>query len=184
MGLIEQTVIAFILSIDSFFVMAYVALSNHNLKIEKNFLLFSIILIAAVQTLFAFIGIAIGNKIIHMIESWDHWVVFAFFTYLAWKQWHFDPKLESPVKKIKYSNILLLAIMCSIDAFVVSLPLVDLLYGQGSYLFAVFVFTIILSMLGPMIFRRVKLIDWQKSSKIAALLIFILGTKILFEHLT
>ncbi len=133
MGVIEQSLIAFILSIDSFFVMAYVALSNSNLKIEKPILIFSIITLAVIQTLLAFLGITIGARIITWVQDWDHWVVFLFFSYLAWKQWSFDPKLITHTKKINHLSIILLALAWSVDAFVVSLQIQGTIHPKAEY---------------------------------------------------
>lgn len=183
MELLQQTLIAFALTLDSFFVMAYIAMAYSDLKVKSKFFVITIFTLAIVQTLFAYLGITIGHKISGWIQFWDHWVIFLFFSYLAWKQWNFDTDVIKSSKKIKYSKILILAMMCSLDAFVMSMPIVDLLYGQRSYLWTVFLLTLILSILGPIIFGKIKLSLWYKSSKIAALIIFLLGFKILLEHL-
>jgi putative Mn2+ efflux pump MntP len=183
MGLGEQTFITFALSIDSFFMMAFIALAHRNFKLKSFFYLNTIFLVACIQTLFAFIGHQLGHELLQWIQYWDHWVVFIFFSYLAWKQWSFDPAAEYSLKKLTYLNIVLLSVMCSIDALIVTIPLVDLFWSFNSYFLSIFLFTLLLAAIAPLSFHLIKKSNMLLSSKVAAVLIFILGCKILYEHL-
>lgn len=163
--------------------MAYIALIHRGFNIKSSFFIYTVLTLGIIQAGLAGIGYILGQEILVWIQHWDHWVVFLFFSYLAWKQWTFDPKSEMSFKKLSYGNIVLLGVMCSVDALIVTIPLVDLFWDIKSYFISTFLFTIILALIAPMALHSFKNSKFYLSSKFAAILIFILGTKILVEHL-
>ena len=172
MGLGEQSFVTFALAIDSFFMMAYISLSHRRFVVGKSFYVYTVLAASFIQTLLAFLGYVLGHQLLYWIQNWDHWVVFLFFSYLAWKQWDFKPDEEYSFKKLSYWNMLLLAVMCSVDAFIVTIPLVDLFWSIKSYFFSIFFFTLLLSSLGPLLFHLIRKSNFVLSSKAAAILIF------------
>ncbi len=183
MSFFEQTFMSFALSIDSFFVMAYISLTQKEFQLKSSFFVYSVIIMAIIQTLFAGMGYSLGYELLRLIQDWDHWVIFIFFSYLAWKQWNFRPESEYALKNITYLNVFDMAMMCSIDALIMTIPLVDMFWDVKSYFAAIFISTLILAFLGPISFHIVKKSNLLITSRIASILIFLLGSKILLDHL-
>ena len=183
MGIVEQTILAFTLCLDSVVIMASIAMSHGEMKWFSRHLAFSVLSLSIIQTLLAYLGIIIGEKILPLIQNWDHWIIFILFTYFAWKQWTWKPENNQKKKGIGYIAIIILGFLSGIDAFIASLSLGHHLYSEILYLVSVLIFTAFFTITGPKMLIECGPAKWKKGNQIAAVLIFLLGTKILIEHL-
>jgi putative Mn2+ efflux pump MntP len=183
MSILELMTLIGILTLDCIFVSAFLALTVPHFKKNKLFLPLVALYFAALHTTLGLIGISIGKTLLPWIMHWDHWVVFILFTYFSWKQWTWTPEEDRPQGVVGLKTIIILGILCGMDVFSATLSLAEIISSTGVYLGILFFTTAIFTLLGPRLFKWLKSSGWKTTSRIASIILFSLGLKILLEHL-
>jgi len=185
MDLISIFIIAVSLSIDSF--AASVVLGSNSKQIKLINVIKVAIIMGFFQALMPVIGWGIGDKFKYLIESFDHWVAFVLLLLVGGKMLY-----ESLSKKNDTSNsfqisnfyvLVTLGISTSIDALVIGIGLGVLKVGIVTPAIIIGVVTFVFSSIGVVIGKNVGKQFGAKFETIGGIVLILLGTKILIEHL-
>ncbi len=137
---------------------------------------------AIIQFSFFSVGWLAGGKIISMVNQLDHWIAFALLTFISMRM-IYEAREEVRVDCLNTGNIFLQGIATSIDAIIVGFSVAAVLESILPQGILIGIVTFIFSMLG---FGLGKIIG-QKFVKIShyigAGFLFLIGLKILLEHL-
>lgn len=171
------------LSFDSF----AVAISCGLMKREIRFSQAAIVAgsLAFFQAIFPVIGWFIGGAIQNLIASVDHWIAFGLLSLIGGKMIYEGIQKEE-VKNFnpfKIGVLIGLSIATSIDALVVGLSFGFL---EMPILFPVLIIgvvTFIAAMLGMLFGKNIPEKRSQQSLIIGGVILFLIGVKVLFEHL-
>ena len=185
MDLISIFIIAISLSIDSF--AASVVLGSNSNKI----LLLNVIKVAFIMGFFQasmpLIGWGIGDKFKYLIESFDHWIAFILLLLVGGKMIYesINNKNESD-SNFQISNfyvLVTLGISTSIDALVVGIGFGILKVQIYTPVIIIGIVTFLFSTIGVIIGKKVGAKFGSKFEIIGGIVLILLGTKILIEHL-
>lgn len=132
------------------------------------------------------IGWLIGSNFKDLVSAWDHWLAFVLLGLIGAKMIYDDLKTgdEQGVDESEISiyQLLLLALATSIDALAVGFGLIVL----DSILFPVItigIVTFALSLAGVYLGHRYKDFGHNKTRIVGGIILIVIGTKILVEHL-
>lgn len=184
MSIFEQVTLVILLTIDCAFVSAFLNVSKSPYKREKTVRFLVELYFSLINFFVSILGFYLGKKILPWIMDWDHWVVFIVFSYLSWKQWKWHPTDSPNHINVNKKTILILGVLSTIDVFTVSLTLTDFLYSPSIYFISIILVTFIFMYLGPHLITLAKKKSTLMASRIASLILFFIGFKILIEHLT
>ncbi len=184
MSLIQLFLIATSLAMDAFAVSISAGTTPHlkshwaKFRISFHFGLF--------QGLLPIIGWFLGRKVVRIISEIDHWVAFILLTgigikmiYEAWKNVH--PSLKS--NPSKGSQLLLLSLATSIDAFIVgfSLALLDIDIWIPSAVIGVI--TAVMSFIGIRIGQVFNKLWGRRMEIVGGVILILIGLRVLGTHL-
>lgn len=188
MGFLSVLLIAISLSIDSFSVSIASSMACRAKLCAKNYY-FSLMLAIFQAGMFC-IGWLLAFKFQFIIESLDHWIAFGLLLVIGLHMiYEAIKKLRNPNDKsvndynpFKFWNVVLLSIGTSIDAMAVGVTFACALEDITAAIL-IFFTTLILSALGLFLGNKL-----QKNIKfpfeiIGGIILIIIGTKILIEHL-
>lgn len=138
------------------------------------------------QALMMYIGSVVGIGFEHMISHMDHWIAFILLSYIGIKS-----IIQSFIKKedikISYSSdtlsLISLAIATSIDSLIIGITLLFINISVIHAVITVFIVTFFVSSFGFYIGNKLQFISPRKMGIIGGLCLFLLGTKILLDHL-
>lgn len=183
MGIIEIIVISFGLSVDSFTVAICKGLSMNKMNYKTSIIIG--LYFGIFQAIMPLIGYTLGSMFASTISSVDHWVAFVLLLIIGCSMIKetFSNEEEVSNGDISFKTMCLLGIATSIDALAVgitfSLFKVNILLSIS--LIGIIAFA--MSVLGVKIGNKFGN-KYEKSSKVfGGILLIILGTKILLEHL-
>lgn len=131
------------------------------------------------------IGWSIGSSLKGFISSFDHWVAFGLLFIIGFRMITESVKNKDTKKIDLFNNrvLLLLSIATSIDALIVGITFaflkVDILFSVA----IIGLITFLISILGFMLGKKLSFIFAKKGGIIAGIVIILIGTKILLEHL-
>lgn len=142
------------------------------------------------QALMPFIGWALGTQFRQYITSIDHWVAFILLAIIggkmiveALKGWNEEEVVEVLDKPINHKEMVILAVATSIDALAVGItfaflgtPIIEAIVIIGITTFIISVFGVVV---GNFFGSKYK----SKAELAGGLILVLLGTKILVEHL-
>ena len=179
--------IAIALSVDAFAVAVATGVTLKNVNFRQTFRLswhFGLF-----QALMPILGWFLGNSINSYIEQIDHWVAFAFLSFVGVKMISESKNHESDKKKIsdptKGGSLVILSIATSIDAFAVGLSLAILKVSIFYPAIIIGVITLTLTAIGLHIGRWIR-----SASKVGnyaefagGIILIAIGLNILREHL-
>lgn len=178
--MIQLFLLAFSVSLDAF--SASIAQSK-----QKEFIKSALItsfLFGIFQTVMPLIGWLAGIQFKTLITNIDHWMAFLLLSIIGMKM-VFEG--TNPIDKIKknfsYMNALILAIATSIDALVIGITFA---FIKTDVLTAVILFgtvTFIMSLTGSFLGKQIRQIVGNKMEIIGGIILILIGTKILIEHL-
>ncbi len=137
------------------------------------------------QALMPVIGYFLGIRFENYIKSFDHWIAFILLTFLGIKMIKDIYKKEetSSNDSIDIKTMLLLAIATSIDALTVGVTLAFLNVSIFTSAISIGIITFLLSMIGVKI-GNIFGDKYEKSAQlVGGIILILIGTKILFEHL-
>lgn len=184
MTVIEQFTLVILLTLDCAFVAAFLDISSSGYKKSKFFIILVALYFSVLNLIISMLGYYLGERILPWIMNWDHWVVFIVFSYLAWKQWKWNPNENSQHLKVNKKTILILGALSTIDVFTVSLAMSDYLFSKSLYFFSIFLVTLLFTYMGPNLITVFRKKGTVLASKISSFILFIIGLKLLLEHVT
>lgn len=172
------------LSFDSFAVSVCSGLNVPHIRfIQATKIAFSL---AVFQALMPLVGWMIGNSIKDYIEPVDHWIAFGLLGLIGGKM-IFESILGSEEREIKnpllWKVILMLSLATSIDALAVGFSFATLLDKIMVVVIIIGFVTFIASMLGILLGKKTGPRFNQYAEILGGLILIIIGTKILIEHL-
>ena len=183
MSLLEILFIAVGLAMDAFAVSVSagtLAIMNNRrsaLRLSFHFGLF--------QFLMPVIGWFVGSTVQHYVESVDHWVAFILLSYIGVKMIYESFKIEASKKSnpSKGKNLIMLSIATSIDALVVGFAFALLNVNIWFASAVIGIITALLCSAGVWIGSRLGLKLGKIMESVGGIILIIIGTKILIEHL-
>lgn len=142
--------------------------------------------LAFFQALMPVLGWLVGIRILHLIQTIDHWIAFGLLLILGLKMiWESLQKSEEE-KNFDPLNLLVLlgmSLATSIDAFVVGISFGFLKVNILLATFVIGSITFIISMLGILFGKKTGSRFGKKMEIVGGLILIGIGTKILIEHL-
>lgn len=140
------------------------------------------------QAVMPLIGWVLGTQFAPYITGIDHWVAFGLLALVGgkmlWEAFSSHDDTEQDFDRINTRQLLVLAIATSIDALAIGITLAFL---PGSIIQAVILIgitTFVLAFLGVVIGRRVGQRFGKPAEIAGGVILILIGTKILIDHLT
>lgn len=194
MGYIELMLLSLGLCFDTFAVSLTGGICTKS-KMSAKQILKIIFCFGAFQGAFIFLGWALGFSFSEYISEFDHWIAFLLLGYIGVKMVIEGCSKEEeccggcPESKhslLKTKNLILLSVATSIDAVAVgiSIALLQLPFikiGVGTIM--TFVFSASASLLGLLGGRSIGTKAGKRSEIFGGIILILIGTKILLEHL-
>lgn len=184
MGFVELFLIAVGLSMDAFAVSVCKGLSERSLK-AKHYLIIGA-WFGGFQALMPFIGYLLGSAFEQYITSFDHWIAFVLLGLIGGNMIReaFSKEEEEQDASFGFRTMLLLAIATSIDALAVGitfalLPDVNIFAAVSLIGVTTFILSAIGLKVGNVFGAKYK----SKAELVGGIILILIGTKILLEHL-
>lgn len=178
--------LAFGLAMDAFAVAVASGSATHKIRFTDAFKL--AFLFGLFQGVMPVIGWMIGLNFKDVVSAWDHWIAFVLLGIIGGKMIYDDLKAGDEDEGVDESKIgiyrlLLLALATSIDALAVGFGLIVL----DSILLPVIIIGVVtfaLSLAGVYLGHRYKHFGHNKTRIVGGIILIVIGTKILIEHLS
>lgn len=184
MGLLELFILAVGLSMDAFAVSVCKGLSTKKLKV-KNYIIVGV-WFGGFQALMPAIGYFLGTRFEKYITNIDHWIAFVLLLLIGGNMIReaLSKEEDTANDSFSFKTMIVLAIATSIDALAVGitfglLPDVNIVAAVSF----IGVITFILSALGLKIGNIFGLKYKSKAELAGGVILILIGTKILLEHL-
>lgn len=187
MGFFEVFMVGVGLSMDAFAAAICKGLSMRRATL-KNVLTIGLFF-GGFQALMPAIGYFLGKQFEEYIVSVDHWIAFVLLLFIGGKMIVDVFKEDDPEScdvyenKLNLKEILLLAVATSIDALAVGISMAFLGVDIGPAALLIGVTTFVLASVGVIIGKKFGSKYKNKASVAGGLILIIIGTKILLEHL-
>lgn len=187
MGITEIITISIGLAMDSCTMAIYLGMYSKENKLQKNLLVGFIF--GAFQALMPILGFIFGSTFAHLIEKISHWISFFILSFIGITmiKESCENKQITFLNVLKIKDIIILAIVTSIDALAVGITFAFLKINIILACFSIFLTTFILSIIGIKIGNLIKYklsnVNKQSLSLIGGLILIIVGTKILIKHI-
>ena len=183
MSLIELFLLAVGLSMDAFAVSVCKGLSMQKLRVKHALIIG--LYFGGFQALMPWIGYVLGIRFQGAIKAYDHWIAFILLGIIGFNmvKESLDKEAESCDASIDVKTMLMLAIATSIDALAVGVAFAmdDVNIALAAPIIGVTTF--LLSALGLRIGSVFGLRYKNKAEFVGGLILILIGTKILLEHL-
>lgn len=183
MGILESLVIAIALSMDAFAVAVCKGLSIKNINYKHAIVIGCFF--GGFQALMPFIGYTLGIQFEHYITAIDHWIAFALLSLIGInmirESRECDCDNSDPSFNLK--NITVLAFATSVDALAVGVTFAFLRVDVIPVIFIIGIITFICSFIGVRLGNMFGVLFKSKAEFAGGLILIIMGTKILLEHL-
>lgn len=185
MGLLELLLIAIGLSMDAFAVALCRGLnmSKRNLRNSVIIALF----FGGFQAVMPLLGWLLGKQFERYITSFDHWIAFGLLVLIGGKMiievFKKDKCPADGTDKLRIKELFLLAVATSIDALAVGITFAFLQVSIIPAVACIGVTTFAISFFGVFIGRKFGARFQTKAEIAGGLVLIIIGTKILIEHL-
>ena len=187
MGILELFLIAVGLSMDAFAVSVCKGLAMKRCTWSKAGIVG--LYFGVFQALMPAIGYFLGKQFEEYIVSVDHWIAFVLLLFIGGKMIVDVFKDDDPEScdvyenKLNLKEILLLAVATSIDALAVGISMAFLGVDIGPAALLIGVTTFVLASAGVIIGKKFGSKYKNKASVAGGIILIIIGTKILLEHL-
>lgn len=172
------------LSMDAFAVAVCQGLQMRKLNIRQTFIICCFF--GGFQALMPLLGWAAAVNFKEMIESYDHWIAFALLAFIGIKMIYESFKTDDvgcEDNTFRIKEVFILAIATSIDALAVGVAFaldgVEILPAIA----VIGITTFILSGIGVILGHRFGAVYKNKAELAGGLILILIGTKILLEHL-
>jgi|SRR5690606_2972909 len=186
MSLLSIIFIALAMSTDAFVAAIGKGASLHNPRFSEA--LRTGLIFGAIETITPLIGWGIGQAAVHFVAEWDHWLAFALLLALGLHMIYAGVVPENAEVKIAANRhsfwiLAVTAFATSIDALAVGLGLafvdVNILLASGAIGLATFIMVTIGVILG----RAIGTAFGKKAEIVGGLVLILVGTSILYEHI-
>lgn len=186
LSLFTDLFLAFGLAMDAFAVAVASGSATARIRFVEAFKL--AFLFGLFQGVMPVIGWMIGLNFKDIISAWDHWIAFVLLGIIGAKMIYDDLKAgddEEGVDESKVSvyKLLILALATSIDALAVGFGLI-ILHSILLPVIIIGVVTYALSFSGVYLGHKYKHFGHNKTRIVGGVILIVLGTKILIEHLS
>lgn len=183
MGIFEIVLIALGLAMDAFAVSICKGLSMKKMN-WKNAIIISLYF-GTFQALMPVIGYFLGTTFSGLVKSVDHWIAFILLAIIGGNMIKdsFDNEYEKRNEKIDFKTMIILAIATSIDALAVGITFAFFKTNIILAICIIGIITFILSLIGVKIGNRFGDKFQNKAELTGGIILIIIGTKILLEHL-
>lgn len=183
MGIFEILLIGLGLAMDAFAVSICKGLSMKKMN-WKNAIIIALYF-GIFQALMPIIGYFLGTTFSSLVENIDHWIAFILLVIIGGNMIKdsFDDECEKRNEKVDFKTMIILAIATSIDALAVG---VTFAFFKTNIVLAISIIgmiTFILSLIGVKIGNRFGDKFQNKAELIGGIILIIIGSKILLEHL-
>ena len=184
MGIPELFILAVGLAMDAFAVSICKGLSIRTLRLRQTLLVGA--WFGVFQALMPAIGYLLGAAFTDLIESVDHWIAFILLALIGINMIKeaFSKEEEKTSSTMYFKEMFLLAVATSIDALAVGITFaflrVDILPAVGLIGITTFLLSIAGVKAGNLFGSRYK----SKAELAGGILLILMGTKILLEHLS
>lgn len=141
------------------------------------------------QALMPLLGYFLGKQFEEYIVSVDHWVAFALLAFIGGKMIvdvikdDGSESCDAKETNLKLREVLILALATSIDALAVGISFAFLKVDIGSAVLTIGVTTLLLSSIGVVIGNKFGARYKNKATLAGGIILILIGTKILLEHL-
>ncbi len=185
MGFQEIFLIGIGLSMDAF---AVALCKGLNMKKKVNYVHTAIIALffGGFQAIMPYLGWVLGKQFEDYIVSVDHWIAFGLLLYIGGKMiyeaFHGEEEEEED-DKLDLKELTIMAIATSIDALAVGITLAFLQVNIISSITIIGITTFCLSIVGVLIGNRFGMRFKSKAEIAGGVILILIGTKILLEHL-
>lgn len=183
MSLTELFLIAVGLSMDAFAVSICKGLSMQKMN-RKNALVIGLYF-GGFQGFMPFLGYLLGSRFQDAIASYDHWIAFILLAVIGGNmiKESMDKELEHFDSSVAFKDMVILAIATSIDALAVGVTFAFLKVQIVPAVSFIGVITFCLSVVGVKVGTIFGSRYKSKAELAGGLILFLIGTKILVEHL-
>lgn len=181
MDVIDLLLIAVGVSMDAFAVSVCKGLSLSTVKPEHG--IKCGLYFGGFQALMPVIGYYLGRLFSGFITAVDHWIAFILLLYIGVQLIRESRESEELDDKMDVWTMLTLAVATSIDALTVGVTMAFLNINLWITVSAIGVTTFIFSYVGTMIGSKVGSVYGSKAKLAGGIILIVLGTKILLEHL-
>ncbi len=187
MSILEILLLAIGLAMDCFSVSVAAGLSSHNT--QKGPFVLMALFFGLFQALMPVIGWFCANQFAAYMDQFDHWIAFLLLLYLGGNMIRESFKDEEQTAEISHlRTLLVLSIATSIDALAVGISFACIgMSTFGDILLPIivigsvsFVLSCVGSLIGAMVGKRINL----RAELLGGIILIVIGTKILIEHLT
>lgn len=186
MGTIELLLIAVGLAMDAMAVSACKGLAMRSLRWDIAFALAAAF--GLFQGLMPVLGWALGASFIDIIAPVDHWIAFILLAFIGskmiWDAFHDDDGDEDcACDRIRWGELLVLAIATSIDALAVGLSFAALNVSVAVPAAIIGIVTFALSIAGVLAGHHLGARFERHAGLAGGIILICIGTKVLLEHL-
>lgn len=183
--LLEVLIVGLILSTDSFSAALALGSTPHKFKDTLKFAFSS----GGAETLIAFLGAIMGNKIVTQFDSIDHWISFALLSFIAAHMAYegiCDLKFQHKIRPKKFHSffkILIVSFATSLDAFAFGVSLGLSEKPLFPFLISIGFFAFMATILGMEIAKKASYKLGPTFSLIGSTILLALAFKLLIEGL-
>lgn len=183
MGLIELIILSVGLAMDAFAVAVCKGLAMSKMKWKKGIIVG--LYFGIFQALMPFIGYLLGINFQNAITNIDHWIAFILLIGIGINMIKdaISKEKEEASDSIKFKDMLILAIATSIDALAVGVTFAFLKVNILSAIILIGSITFLISVIGVKIGNVFGDKYEKKAELVGGIILILLGTKILLEHL-
>lgn len=185
MGFIQLSLIGIGLAMDAFAVSICKGLNMQKINYQTTFLIG--IFFGGFQALMPILGWLLGKQFEQDIISVDHWIAFGLLAFIGGKMiaeaCQTEKEEELPTAKNELQEIIILAIATSIDALAVGITFAFLKTNIMEAVTIIGVITFFMSIIGVLIGNRFGAKYKNKAEFAGGVILVLIGTKILLEHL-
>lgn len=184
MGFVELLLIALGLSMDAFAVAVCKGLTMRRMDWKRALLI--ALFFGGFQALMPLAGWLLGRQFEHYITAIDHWIAFALLVFIGgkmlWEALH-NKEDAGCEDRLDLRELLSLSVATSIDALAVGITFAFLQVQILPSVGLIGVTTFALTLLGVVIGRRFGGWLTQKAQIAGGVVLILIGTKILLEHI-
>lgn len=188
MGVFEVVAVAIGLAMDAFAVSICKGLKMRKFNVKHMFII--ALFFGGFQALMPTIGYLLGKQFETYIVSIDHWIAFILLGFIGGKMIYESFKKEDDCDdcddgKLDFKELTVMAIATSIDALAVGITFAFLpkQLGIGTAVAIIGVLTLIICSVGVFIGHKFGAKFKNKAELAGGLVLILIGTKILLEHL-
>jgi len=139
------------------------------------------------QAVMPLVGWLLGSQFASYIEDFDHWIAFGLLLLVGgkmlWEAFSSHEDKEKDFDRINPRELLVLALATSIDALAVGVTLAFIDVSIVGAISLIGVTTLVLAFLGVVVGRRVGARFGKPAEIAGGVILILIGTRILFDHL-